>query len=59
MRLHIFLLATFLLGLVPYTQAASFTVKLVKVIDGDTIEIMHDGKAERVRLAKIDCPEQG
>ena len=38
--------------------AASFTGKLVKVLDGDTVEVMHDGKAERVRLAQIDCPEK-
>lgn len=59
MRLHIIFLLTFLLGLAPYTQAASFTGKLVKVIDGDTVEVMHDGKVERIRLAQIDCPEQG
>ncbi len=40
-------------------QAASFTGKLVKVLDGDTVEVMHDGKAERIRLAQIDCPEKG
>jgi len=29
------------------------------VLDGDTVEVLHDGKAERVRLAQIDCPEKG
>jgi micrococcal nuclease len=38
--------------------AASFTGKLVKVLDGVTVEVMHDGKAERIRLAQIDCPEK-
>jgi micrococcal nuclease len=38
--------------------AASFTGKLVKVLDGDTVEVMHNGKAERIRLAQIDCPEK-
>ena len=38
--------------------AASFTGKLVKVLDGDTVEVLHDGKAERIRLAQIDCPEK-
>jgi endonuclease YncB( thermonuclease family) len=28
------------------------------VLDGDTIEVMHDGMAERIRLASIDCPEK-
>jgi micrococcal nuclease len=43
---------------VPNVYAASFTGKLVKVLDGDTVEVMHDGKAERIRLAQIDCPEK-
>ena len=38
--------------------AASFTGKLVKVLDGDTVEVLHDGKAERIRLAQIDSPEK-
>jgi endonuclease YncB( thermonuclease family) len=41
-----------------HAHAASFTGKLVKVLDGDTVEVMHDGKAERIRLAQIDCPEK-
>lgn len=44
---------------VAQVQAESFTGKLVKVLDGDTVEVMHDGKAERIRLAQIDCPEKG
>jgi endonuclease YncB( thermonuclease family) len=39
--------------------AETFTGKLVKVLDGDTVEVLHDGKAERIRLAQIDCPEKG
>ncbi len=39
-------------------QAESFTGKLVKALDGDTVEVLHDGKAERIRLAQIDCPEK-
>lgn len=29
------------------------------VIDGDTVEVLQAGKACRVRLAGIDCPEKG
>ncbi|MBM3299980.1 MAG: thermonuclease family protein [Deltaproteobacteria bacterium] len=29
----------------------------VGVVDGDTIEVMHDGRPERIRLHGIDCPE--
>lgn len=38
--------------------ALSFSGKVVKVSDGDTIEVMHDGHAEKIRLAGIDCPEK-
>jgi micrococcal nuclease len=52
----IFLIALCLLS--GHVHAASFTGKLVKVLDCDTVEVMHDGKAERIRLAQIDCPEK-
>ena len=39
--------------------AAEFTGKVVGVIDGDTIEVLHNGQAERIRLNGIDCPEKG
>jgi len=32
--------------------------KVVAVIDGDTIEVMQHGRAERIRLSGIDCPEK-
>ena len=32
--------------------------KVVGVADGDTIEVMHDGKGEKIRLYGIDCPEK-
>jgi len=41
--------------LVPQT----FSGKVVSIKDGDTIEVLHDGKAVRIRLAHIDCPEKG
>lgn len=48
-----------LLCLLPSVASAeSFSGKLVKVLDGDTVEVLHDGKAERVRLTQIDCPEK-
>jgi len=33
--------------------------KVVAVHDGDTISVMHFGRAEKVRLFGIDCPEHG
>ena len=32
--------------------------KVVRVIDGDTIEVLQGGSSDRVRLAGIDCPEK-
>ena len=33
--------------------------KCVGISDGDTIKVMHLGKAEKIRLYGIDCPERG
>jgi len=38
--------------------ATDFTGRVVGVIDGDSIRVMHDGKAEQIRLNGIDCPEK-
>jgi len=27
--------------------------------NGDTIEVLHNNRAERIRLSGIDCPEKG
>jgi len=39
--------------------AETFSGKVVKVTDGDTLSVMHKGHAEKIRLAEIDCPERG
>ena len=33
--------------------------KVVSILDGDTIEGLHNTHPERVRLSGIDCPEKG
>jgi micrococcal nuclease len=48
-----------LLLLFSSAEAFSFTSPVVGVIDGDTIDILHKGKAQRIRLYGIDCPEKG
>jgi len=53
----ILLVAFFLLS--PVAFAADFTGRVVSVLDGDTIEILHTTRAERIRLNGIDCPERG
>ena len=41
------------------TIAADFSDEVVGVLDGDTIEVLHNTYPERVRLSGIDCPEKG
>ena len=47
-----------LLRAVP-TLAADFTSPVVGIIDGDTIEVLHNQHPERIRLIVIDYPEKG
>ena len=39
--------------------AADFSIHVVSVLDGDTIEVLYNNRAERIRLSGIDCPEKG
>jgi endonuclease YncB( thermonuclease family) len=48
-----------LLLLFPQLGAADFTGKVVRVLDGDTIGILHNQHPEHIRLNGIDCPEKG
>lgn len=49
----------FLLGQSSVGLAADFTGPVVSNLDRDTIEVLHNGQAELVRLYGIDCPEKG
>lgn len=42
-----------------HAVAADFTGPVVSVLDGDTIEVLHNQRPERIRLSGIDCPEKG
>jgi len=39
--------------------ATDFFGPVVSVLDGDTIEVLHNQQSERIRLSGIDCPEKG
>jgi endonuclease YncB( thermonuclease family) len=55
MKIVSFLVLFFILSL-----SDSFTGKVVRVLDGDTIEVLTDKKERiRIRLEGIDCPESG
>jgi micrococcal nuclease len=42
-----------------HLTADTFSGEVISVIDGDTIDVLHNGQAERIRLNGIDCPEKG
>ena len=48
-----------LLFLLNGATAYAFTGEVVGVLSGDTIEILHNEKGQRVRLYGIDCPVKG
>ena len=57
MKLSPFLLL--LLLTTPLLWADTYTGNCVGVTDGDTISVMHSGRAVKIRLEGIDCPEAG
>lgn len=42
-----------------HAYSADFSGPVVSVLDGDTIEVLHNRHPERIRLYGIDCPEKG
>ncbi|MCX2574070.1 thermonuclease family protein [Pedobacter sandarakinus] len=36
----------------------TFIAKVIRIIDGDTMEVLYDDTPVRIRLAHIDCPEK-
>jgi endonuclease YncB( thermonuclease family) len=58
--LHRYILAPIVLAVVlsPVAHAADFSGRVVGISDGDTIKVLHNGKAEKIRLYGIDCPEK-
>ena len=53
------LLTCFALLLFPSVSFGDFSGPAVSALDGDTIDVLHNGQAERIRLSGIDCPEKG
>jgi endonuclease YncB( thermonuclease family) len=52
----------FLVWAVPYillasiAVAADFSAKIIRVLDGDTLEVPHSNRPERIRLSGINGP---
>lgn len=56
---HIKSLIAFILAVFCFPVVVSaWSGKCVSVSDGDTIKVMHQDKAKRIRLYGIDCPEK-
>ena len=51
--------AAFVLLWAAPTHAADFSGPVVSALDGDTIDVLHNQRPERIRLSGIDCPEKG
>jgi len=43
-------------GTAVFASTTDFTGPVVSVLDGDTIEVLHNNRAERIRLNGVDCP---
>jgi micrococcal nuclease len=39
--------------------ASEYQSKVVRALDGYTLEVLHNQHTERIRLSGIDCPEKG
>jgi len=46
------------LSLSSHGWTANFSGAVVSALDGDTIEVLHNNRAERIQLNGIDCPEK-
>jgi Staphylococcal nuclease homologue len=56
---HVLALCSLLFLFTPSRAVADFSGLVVSVLDGDTIEVLHNDRPERIRLSGIDCPEKG
>jgi micrococcal nuclease len=52
-------LATLAVALSVSGQRADIQARVIRVIDGDTIDIFADGTKLRIRFEGVDCPESG
>ena len=51
--------AEFKAGVATDDRSANFTGPVLRVLEGDTFEVLHNHHPERIRLNGIDCPEKG
>lgn len=51
-------LTSFIFAVILQTDLQAFPAKVIGIMDGDTIEVLHDGRPMRIRLHGIDTPER-
>ena len=56
-RLIVAMIIVISLPALTWSQNVTWQGKVVGVTDGDTITVLHDGKAEIINVYGIDCPE--
>ena len=63
MKVNYLIVSVFLIICLVFIHArilsADLTGPVTSILDGDTIEVLYNNKAERIRLSGIDCPEKG
>jgi len=59
LRAILFTLTLTLPSVPSFSYAGIITGPVISVLDGDTIEVLHNQRPERIRLHGIDCPEKG
>lgn len=42
----------------PNYNHLAFTAKVIRILDGDTMEVLYQDQPLKIRLAHIDCPER-
>lgn len=42
----------------PNLKNQIFVAKVIRIMDGDTMEVLYESKPIKIRLAHIDCPEK-
>ena len=59
MRLWFLVLLLVLVTLYLALSVTEYQGKVVRILDSNTIEVLHNQRPERIRLKRIDCPEIG
>ena len=64
MKVSLHPVLAFTVGILSYLSLTPVSAEQIAgtvtgVLDGDTIEVLHNNRAESIRLNGIDCPEKG